>query len=39
LQVKESELEKMQEKLERDLDLVGCTAIEDKLQEEVGTTI
>jgi len=37
--VKESELEKMQEKLERDLDLVGRTAIEDKLQEEVGATI
>jgi phospholipid-transporting ATPase len=39
LQVKELELEKLQEKLEKDLDLVGCTAIEDKLQEEVGATI
>jgi len=32
-------MEEVAEKLERDLTLVGTTAIEDKLQDEVGETI
>lgn len=32
-------MEDAQEKLERDLEIVGVTAIEDKLQDEVGITI
>jgi len=36
---KEELINQEAEKIERDLNLVGCTAIEDKLQEEVGETI
>lgn len=32
-------MEKVQEMIECDLDLVGATAIEDKLQDQVGETI
>jgi magnesium-transporting ATPase (P-type) len=33
---REQELEKLQEEIEKGLELVGATAIEDKLQDEVG---
>ena len=36
---KEKEMNRVAEQLELELDLIGSTAIEDKLQEEVGQTI
>ena len=36
---KEAKIEALQEEIETDLILVGSTAIEDKLQEEVAETI
>ena len=36
---KDVEIEKLQEEIEVEFDLIGSTAIEDKLQEEVGRTI
>lgn len=35
----DSQLEKVQDQLERDLEILGATAIEDKLQEDVGVTL
>lgn len=32
-------MEKIQDMIERNLDFVGVTAVEDKLQDEVGSTI
>ena len=32
-------MEQLQDEIERDLDLLGGTAIEDKLQDQVGETI
>ena len=36
---KEQEMDKVSDALEQDFDLYGSTAIEDKLQEDVGDTI
>ena len=36
---KEKEINRVAEELEVEFDLVGATAIEDKLQEDVGSTI
>ncbi len=36
---KEAKIEALQEEIETELTLVGSTAIEDKLQEEVAETI
>ncbi len=36
---REAKMEAVQEEIEKDLILVGATAIEDKLQDEVGDTI
>ena len=36
---KEAAINKVAEELEVDFDLIGSTAIEDKLQDEVGKTI
>lgn len=36
---KEREVNRVSDKLEVDFDLIGSTAIEDKLQEDVGQTI
>ena len=39
MQDREKLMEEMQDKIESSLELVGCTAIEDKLQDEVPQTI
>ena len=39
LQNREEEMMKMQEEIEKDLVIIGATAIEDKLQDQVGETI
>jgi P-type E1-E2 ATPase len=36
---RETKIEEVSELIERDFRLVGCTAIEDKLQDEVGPVI
>ena len=36
---KQEKMEELQEEMERDILLVGATAIEDKLQDDVGATI
>ena len=36
---REEKMQDLQDKLENDLDIVGCTAIEDLLQDKVGETI
>lgn len=36
---REEKMEALQDEIERDLELVGATAIEDKLQDQVGLTI
>ena len=36
---REEKMQNLQDKLENDLDIVGCTAIEDLLQDKVGETI
>ena len=36
---REAKIEEISELIERDFKLVGCTAIEDKLQDEVGPVI
>ena len=36
---KEKEMNRVSDELEQDFDLLGSTAIEDKLQEDVGQTI
>lgn len=39
LKHKSENMERLQDQLEVELEMVGCTAIEDKLQEDVGDTI
>ena len=36
---REREMNKLQDEIEKDLIIIGCTAIEDKLQDQVGETI
>ena len=36
---REDKMQALQDQLERNLDMVGCTAIEDLLQDQVGETI
>ncbi len=36
---REAKIEEIQELIEKDLELIGATAIEDKLQDQVGETI
>ncbi|KAL4470893.1 hypothetical protein ABPG72_005927 [Tetrahymena utriculariae] len=39
LQNRDEQVEKLQDIMEKDLDFLGVTAVEDKLQDEVGSTI
>lgn len=39
MEKRQEKLEKIYEEIEKDLELLGCTAIEDKLQDEVPETI
>ena len=39
IQIREEKMQNIQELIEVELDIVGATAIEDKLQDEVGSTI